>query len=63
MMIMANANLNVTSVNTLSNKDESQADMKLTLEIEDIDALGKVMAQLSKIPNVADVRRAFHQPH
>lgn len=63
MMIMANANLNVTSVNTLSNKDASQADMKLTLEIEDIDALGKVMAQLSKIPNVADVRRVFHQPH
>ncbi|PTY38912.1 GTP diphosphokinase [Saccharospirillum sp. MSK14-1] len=63
MMVMANASLNVTSVNTLSNKDESQADMKLTLEIEDIDALGKVMAQLSKIPNVADVRRAFHQPH
>lgn len=63
MMVMANANLNVTSVNTLSNKDESQADMKLTLEIEDIDALGKVMAQLSKIPNVADVRRAIHQSH
>ncbi|WP_108125952.1 GTP diphosphokinase [Saccharospirillum mangrovi] len=62
MMIMANANLNVTSVNTLSNKDESQADMKLTVEIEDIDALGKVMAQLSKIPNVADVRRVFHRP-
>jgi len=61
MMIMANSNINVTSVNTLSNKDESQADMRLTIEIEDIDSLGKVMAQLSKISNVADVRRVHHR--
>jgi GTP pyrophosphokinase len=59
MMIMANSNINVTSVNTLSNKDESQADMRLTVEIEDIDSLGKVMAQLSKIANVADVLRVM----
>lgn len=63
MMVMANSSINVTSVNTLSNKDESQADMRLTVEIEDIDSLGKVMAQLSKIPNVADVRRVFPRPH
>jgi len=57
MMVMANSNINVTSVNTLSNKDESQADMRLTVEIEDIDSLGKVMTQLSRISNVADVLR------
>jgi len=59
MMIMANSNINVTSVNTLSNKDESQADMRLTVEIEDIDSLGKVMAQLSNISNIADVLRVM----
>jgi GTP pyrophosphokinase len=59
MMIMANSNINVTSVNPLSNKDESQADMRLTVEIEDIDSLGKVMAQLSNISNVADVLRVM----
>jgi GTP pyrophosphokinase len=58
-MIMANSNINVTSVNTLSNKDESQADMRLTVEIEDIDSLGKVMAQLSNISNIADVLRVM----
>lgn len=63
MMVMANNNINVTSVNTLSNKDESQADMRLTIEIEDIDALGKIMAQMSKISNVADVRRVFQRTH
>lgn len=61
MTVLANAAINVISMNTLSNKSEHSAEMSITVEVEDLNSLSRVMALLSKVPNVADVRRLYAQ--
>lgn len=59
MVVLANIGINVISMNTLSNKNENSAQMTITVEVEDLRSLGRIMAQLSKVPNVADVHRVY----
>jgi GTP pyrophosphokinase len=59
MTVLANASVNVISMNTLSNKNDNSAQMSITVEVEDLHALSRVMSMLSKVPNVADVRRVY----
>lgn len=59
MTVLANAGVNVISMNTLSNKNDNSAEMKITVEVEDLQSLGRIMAMLSKIANVSDVRRIY----
>jgi GTP pyrophosphokinase len=55
--IVASENINVAAVQTLTDKRDQTARMKLTLEITDIQKLSRVLAKLNQLPNVADVRR------
>ncbi len=55
--LLANENVNVTAVNTLSHQESHTADMILTIEIPDIDFLSRVIARIGQLPNVTDVRR------
>ncbi len=57
MIVLANERVNVLSANTLTDKQNNQAHLALTLEIGRLDKLGKVMDKINQIPNVADVRR------
>lgn len=59
MTVLANAGVNVLSMNTVTDKQEHSAQMKITVEVVDLQALGRAMALLSKVPNVADVRRVY----
>lgn len=59
MTVLANNGVNVIGMNTLSNKNDNSAEMKVTIEVEHLQELGRVMAMLSKVPNVADVRRLY----
>ncbi|TCS39816.1 GTP diphosphokinase [Reinekea marinisedimentorum] len=61
MTVLANNGVNVTSMNTLSNKADNSAEMKITLEVVDLAALSRAISMLSKIPNVADVRRVYNR--
>ena len=61
MTVLANAGANVIGMNTLSDKSENSAEMKITVEVEGLHALGRIMSLLSKVPNVADVRRIYSQ--
>ncbi len=61
MTVLANVGVNVIGMNTLSNKSENSAEMTITVEVAGLNALGRIMSLLSKVPNVADVRRIYSQ--
>jgi len=49
--------VNIIAVNTLSDKKSYTANMVLTLEIEDLSRLSKILHKLKELPNVLDVKR------
>lgn len=49
--------VNVSAMQTFSNKKKHTVDMMLTIEISDLSALSKVLARMSQLPNVWSVRR------
>ena len=55
--LLANEEINVIAVKTESKKETNTAYMVLTAEIPDIDTLSRVLARLSQLPNVTEVRR------
>jgi GTP pyrophosphokinase len=55
--ILSNAKINVTAVNTASDKARNVARMVLTLEIPNLGTLSRVLAQINQLPNVTGVRR------
>jgi GTP pyrophosphokinase len=59
MIVLANHGVNVISMNTLSNKSDHSAELKLVVEVENLQSLSRVMAVLSKVANVSDVRRVY----
>lgn len=56
-LVMANANVNVISVSTHSNKEEGLALMDLTIEIDSVDNLRKVLEKIQQLPNIVEVKR------
>ncbi|BCE01465.1 GTP diphosphokinase [Marinicellulosiphila megalodicopiae] len=58
MKVLSVLGVNITKVNTISNKNESLAEMRLTIEIENIHSLSKIFAHISKISNIINVERA-----
>ncbi|WP_196158346.1 GTP diphosphokinase [Reinekea sp. G2M2-21] len=59
MTVLANIGVNIIGMNTASNKSNNSAEMTITVEVEDLQSLSRIMALLSKVPNVADVRRVY----
>lgn len=51
------ANINVTGMQTLSDKRQHRVDMEITIEIKDFAELSRIMAQISQLPNIAIVER------
>ncbi len=58
--LLANQKINMTAVNTVTDKQQHRARISLTLEIPDISTLSGVLAQIDRIPNVTEVRRRMH---
>jgi GTP pyrophosphokinase len=58
--LFANEKVNVTAVNTQTDKGQYVARMTFTLEIPNVETLSRVLALLDQIPNVMDVRRRSH---
>ncbi len=61
MLVVASSSVNITAVNTLSHKEESMADMRLTVEIDNLNTLSKLMNQISSLPNVFSVQRSIQK--
>ncbi|MDX1654060.1 MAG: ACT domain-containing protein, partial [Candidatus Competibacteraceae bacterium] len=55
--LLANERINVLAVNTLSNTEEGTARMYLTLEIQDLEQLSRLLDKLGQLPNIIEVRR------
>ncbi len=55
--VFANAEISVLGVSSQSDRREERANMRITVEVSDMDELGQVMGQLAQIPDVIDVRR------
>lgn len=63
MIILANEKVNILGANTLTDRQNNQAHLELTLEIGRLDKLGKVMDKINQIPNVNDVHRKRTSVH
>ena len=55
--IVANERINMSAVHVITRKRENKALVSATLEIANIDQLSRVLALISQLPNVVEVRR------
>jgi GTP pyrophosphokinase len=55
--VLANEKINLTGVNTLTDKQDGIARMNLTIEITDISQLSRVLTKIGQLPNVVEARR------
>jgi GTP pyrophosphokinase len=55
--VLANERINVTGVNTTTDKKRMMARMELTLEITDMGQLSHVLARILQLPNVIEANR------
>ena len=55
--LLSNEKINVTAVNTQSNAKTHEAKMKLSLEIENLERLSKLLTRINELPNVHEARR------
>jgi GTP pyrophosphokinase len=55
--VLANEKINLTGVNTLTDKHDGIARMNLSMEIANISQLSRVLTQIGQLPNVVEARR------
>ena len=55
--LLANARINVLSVNTLTDQREHIANMRLRVEVRDLTSLGKLLERIGRLSNVISARR------
>ncbi|MGO2393161.1 MAG: GTP diphosphokinase [Halomonas sp.] len=55
--LLGNEKVNVLAVNTLTNTDESIARLRITLEVDGLESLGRLFSRIQQLPNVTEVRR------
>ena len=56
-MIMANEKVNVVTLDTQTSKQDHQANMLLTIEITNLQKLGRMLAKVAQLPNVIEAVR------
>ena len=55
--LLANEKVNVLAVNTQSNAGNNTANMLLTVEVESLEGLSRLMNKIAQLPNVTSARR------
>jgi len=55
--VMTDEKVNVVSMNTLTDSDDHQARMKLTVEVDSIQQLSRLLSKLAQLSNVLEVKR------
>ena len=55
--LLANENINVLGINSLSDPEHHTAAMVISLEVGDISTLSKILAKINQLRNVTEVRR------
>lgn len=59
--VLANEQVNVTGVQTHSDKRDSTASMRITLEVTGLSKLSRVLTRIEQLPNVIEARRLTSQ--
>ena len=57
-LVLADSGVNVVAVNTKSDQKDHLANMQITIEIDSLSKLGRVLNKLNQLPNVVTVRRS-----
>ena len=55
--VLSNEHIGMTAVNTQSNRSEQTAEMKITVEVDNLQQLGRVMQKLRQLHNILEVER------
>lgn len=55
--LLGHEKVNVLAVNTLSDTDESTARLRITLEVDGLETLGRLFSRIQQLQNVIEVRR------
>ena len=55
--ILANEAVNVTAINTETDDLNNLVDLRLTLEVANLEILGKVLTKINQLPNIIEVNR------
>ncbi|MCG7588984.1 MULTISPECIES: GTP diphosphokinase [unclassified Halomonas] len=55
--LLGNEKVNVLAVNTLTDTDEGVARLRITLEVDGLESLGRLFSRIQQLPNVTEVRR------
>lgn len=58
--LLLNEKINTLAMNTLSNKEDNTASMKITIEITGLDSLGRLLSRISQLPNIIEVQRSLN---
>lgn len=56
-VMLDNAHINVTAMQTLSDKGHNTVDMLMTIEIKDFTELSRILARINQLPNIASAQR------
>jgi GTP pyrophosphokinase len=59
--VMAQQKVNVTAINTYSDRNTNTAHMKLRVEVDSIEVLSRVLAKLDQLDNVISAQRVREQ--
>lgn len=55
--ILANEAVNVTAMNSQSDERNNLVDLRLTLEVTNLEGLGRVLNKIDQLPNIIEVKR------
>ncbi|MGP8288674.1 GTP diphosphokinase [Vreelandella zhanjiangensis] len=55
--LLGNEKVNVLAVNTLTDTNEGIARLRITLEVDGLESLGRLFSRIQQLPNVTEVRR------
>jgi len=55
--ILSNSKINVTHVNSFTNKEDNIANLIITLEIHDLNSLGSILTKILQLPNIIEAYR------
>jgi GTP pyrophosphokinase len=55
--LLASEHINVVATSTNTNKQDNMASMVITMEVEGLDALARLLGRISQLPNIVDVAR------
>ena len=55
--VLSHERVNVLAVNTATNTSDNIARLKITLEVDGLESLGRIFSRIQQLPNIIDVKR------